>query len=762
MRLSLAESGLNVTLFNGTTFGHLTDLYDSESSFAVANLGKANNLGSTVSWTGDVGGTAGARGDLGVGSYFGKYLTSNEGNIDFDMRGVTTDSVIGNSDHKRFKFRDEYWSARFTGMITPMFAERYEFSVVVDGDSSVLMRLGGVGNEFNQSQPGDVVIDYHASHQITKGEYYFTDTLSREIVLEYVHYTGDAQLTLFWRSPSTPFSVVPATAFSHWRNISEYNTTIHPARLCPHCSTAVGDALNNAVVAVKKSFVVYARDEFGNLLQKGGDVPGMFAVGNHAIDFRGTVTDYGNSTYLVEYYPTRSGVFNMYVTIGCCLANPAVGYPASIQLSRSLLVKGSPFQLTVLPAAVDTSRTVATGTGLVGGMVGDLQVFTIHFRDIHDNPTTIAEENLNDFKVLLEFRDKISMNLLQPTTLDIRILPGNVTVYYNITRAAQYWMHVNISQIKTKKTIQQNNLRNISQTEILPIISSPFSIYLAPTVAAYPNHTVCQGLGLRNVTHNRSATFKVILHDIYRNKLTVGGNKFFMRLIGDVSAETPVCSDSQNGAYRCSYTPRNSGFHHLVIRLLLVDALNSNSRGPGGSGLLASYFSSVDGALVPQEASGHGTGLVANVIRVDPVISFSWSDGLIVPFFQSGDVQQAVRSRSSGQSIRWEGYLVSPRTDLFTLSALAMGINVTIFCDDKVVFDSFANISVPVSMIVDTAYALKVFASIWPCASEETASAVKIALQWSTTIIRKYTIPAYFLYPLAAEVAYSPFPVTVT
>jgi len=67
------------------------------------------------------------------------------------------------------------------------------------------MRIGGVGNEFNQSQPGDVVINYNASHQIKKGKFHFTDVLSREIVLEYVHFTGDAQLTLYWQSPSTPF-----------------------------------------------------------------------------------------------------------------------------------------------------------------------------------------------------------------------------------------------------------------------------------------------------------------------------------------------------------------------------------------------------------------------------------------------------------------------------------------------------------------------------------------------------------------------------
>ena len=205
MRLALAEHGLNFTLFNDTTFGQLFDMNYNPSDFASKNLGEANNLGSTISWTGDVGGLSGARGDLGSGSYFGKYFNSKIEKIEFDSTDRTTDSTFNTGAYNLYKFRGEFWSARVTGMITPQYAEVYTFSVVIDGDSSLTLRIGGRGNEFNQSQPGEVVLHYNASTILQSGEYVFSDTSSREFVLEYAHFTGDAKLALFWMSPSTPF-----------------------------------------------------------------------------------------------------------------------------------------------------------------------------------------------------------------------------------------------------------------------------------------------------------------------------------------------------------------------------------------------------------------------------------------------------------------------------------------------------------------------------------------------------------------------------
>ena len=484
----------------------------------------------------------------------------------------------------------------------------------------------------------------------------------------------------------------------------------------------------------------------------------MFAVGSHGIDFRGVVTDYGNSTYLIEYYPTRAGTFNLYVTIGCCPPDPAVGYPASLAQSRGLLIKGSPFQLVVRSAKLDQTRTVATGGGLVGGMVGAFQTFTIFFRDVYDNPT--ISRPTDAVSITIEFRDQQTNDEIEPDRLIISNSANNATVVYNITRAAHYWMHVSVSILDTTVIVSNNNLQNSTTPVLLPILGSPFSVYMSPTVAADPSHTVCRGVGLRQATVGQTASFQVSLFDNYRNALLVGGNKFFIRLVGDSSfanptslAEAPHCADIQKGSYLCSYTPLFAGPHQLVVRLLLLDVSNSNSRGPGGSGLLGSYYSSVDGSLRAASAP------LANVVRVDPAVSFLWPSGFIIPSSASANSSQVLPLERSGQSVRWEGYLVSPRTDTFNLSAITVGINVTIFCDEVLVFDSFQGKSSLVNMVLNGAYHLLVLASVQ--ASSVSPSPVSIDLRWSTKIIPSYTIPAFFLYPFAADVAYSPFPVIV-
>ena len=522
----------------------------------------------------------------------------------------------------------------------------------------------------------------------------------------------------------------------------------------------MGDALSHAVVAVKKSFVVYGRDSFGNLLQQGGDAPTMFAVGTHGIAFRGVVTDYGNSTYLIEYYATRSGQFNIYVTIGCCPPDPAVGYPASISQAKALMIQGAPFQLTVEPAKVDQSRTVATGDGLVGGMVGEAHTYVIYFRDLYDNPTSIVPSE--QVEVIVTFWDQDTADQIAPSLLTISMLPNNATIVYNITRAAHYWMNVSISFMETSLIVSNNNLKNVSTSVVLPIIGSPFSLFMSPTVAVNPNHTVCLGVGLRQASAGQGASFQVNLFDNYRNALLVGGNKFYVRLVGDSSfanpatmAEASPCSDlNTGGSYLCRYTPLYPGHHQLVVRLLLLDAANSNQRGPGGSGLLGSYYTSVDGCLA-------GTSSLANIVRVDSKVSFQWPSGFVVPSKPTANTLQTLPLEGSGQSVRWEGYLLSPRTDAFNLSAVVVGLNVTIYCDDQLVFDSFQGISTLVNMVADASYALLVVASAAPSASASGPAARSVNLQWSTPIIRPYTIPTFFLYPYAADVAFSPFTVTV-
>ena len=545
MRFSVAQAGLNASYFNNTGFGYLTDRRFFSQQWAETLGGVAQNLGTTISWTGDVGGSHGfgsanKSGDLGAGSYYGFFRSRVETTVNLNLtfgNGLTGLSVSDRSLRetrsafpRADKFREEYWSVRYTGMITPSVAETFLFTVLCDASSDVRLYIGGVGTALNGSAPGSLVINMTSTHAANTGSYNFTDSNSRELVLEYAHYMGEAFLQLQWQSPSTPLAVVPASAFTHWRNMSHFNTTIHPAPLSPRTSTAVGAALTTATVAQHASFVVYARDRFGNLMQKGGDVPSAVAFGRDGALFRGAVTDYGNSTYLVEYVPTVAGEYLLYVTVGCCPPHPNVGQASEISMSADLMIQGSPFLLTVMPAEVEVTRTVAAGPGALGGVAGQQQGMFLLYRDVFNNPTTLGITSVSmsagtifstalsgttisstaDVRsttvgyagaalafdrlgrpiaalpaVKLVFVDVITGNYILPTyfsgDLGVTAAAVNATVAYTMTRAGLYSMHVMLAASVLVSKLARNNADAYDHPSLAPSASPTLQPLKPPT-----------------------------------------------------------------------------------------------------------------------------------------------------------------------------------------------------------------------------------------------------------------------------------------
>ena len=319
MRIAVAQPGLNATYFNTTDLGTLVDMDFNHPQFEATLGGRAVNRWTTVSWTGDI----------SARSYLHRYASRAENKIDFDFRPSVAQKFarygrkqyhLKDTDRSELaivmnvtdylatfdeydpasvrglydgqlppKFREHYWSAVWTGFITAPVMEEFEFFLHLDSYSSAVLFIGGVGMAINGSHMGEVVLNVSTTNKAS-GIFDFTDVEPREFRLTYVHEAGPSHMKLMWRSPSTPLQVVPESAFSHWRNASHFNTTIHPAALSPIHSTAVGEALTAAVAGIRMSFVVYARDEFRNLLEKGGDVPTMVAVGPDGVAFRGEVT----------------------------------------------------------------------------------------------------------------------------------------------------------------------------------------------------------------------------------------------------------------------------------------------------------------------------------------------------------------------------------------------------------------------------------------------------------------------------------------
>ena len=255
LRISVEEPGVNATYFNGTDLGHLSNFDFNKDALNAELMGDPINLGNTISWTGDISGPQGLNGQRKFGSYFDKFKSRVENDINFNWSVPASSPVKWNYEsytpfsnfdtvtslgYNQSKFRQEYWSVRYTGRIFPSYAEEYIFSMILDSDSEVNLYLGGRGFAINSSDDDSRKLVFKANSSANvKGVYHFSDTSPRDFTLEYVHRSGPSYATLYWQSPSTPYQVVPKEAFTHWRNATHRNLTIHPNALSPHHSTVI-------------------------------------------------------------------------------------------------------------------------------------------------------------------------------------------------------------------------------------------------------------------------------------------------------------------------------------------------------------------------------------------------------------------------------------------------------------------------------------------------------------------------------------------
>ena len=125
-------------------------------------------------------------------------------------------------------------------------------------------------------------------------------------------------------------------------------------------------ALPPAAAGRKASFLLLARDYFGNVRHEGGDNICAGLRGPERCDCE--VVDRGNGLYQIFYEPTSHGEYMLAVTL------------------RTEPVLGSPFTLRCLPAGTHGPACVASGAALNLGDCGERHSFMVEARDSHGNP----------------------------------------------------------------------------------------------------------------------------------------------------------------------------------------------------------------------------------------------------------------------------------------------------------------------------------------------------------------------------------------
>jgi mannan endo-1,4-beta-mannosidase len=138
------------------------------------------------------GGCPGLRGEYFDNDDFtGSKFVRQDARIDFVWEDTPPDPSMG---------RDTF-SIRWVGKIRPRFSENYTFSV--EANDNVRLWIAGrqLLNVFENSglRTTDATIDLRADQ-------------AEDIVIEYRERTGDAQITMSWRSSSQNREVVPANA----------------------------------------------------------------------------------------------------------------------------------------------------------------------------------------------------------------------------------------------------------------------------------------------------------------------------------------------------------------------------------------------------------------------------------------------------------------------------------------------------------------------------------------------------------------------
>ena len=178
--------------------------------------------------------------------------------------------------------------------------------------------------------------------------------------------------------------------------------------------------------------------------------------------------------------------------------------------------------------------------------------------------------------------------------------------------------------------------------------------------------------------------------------------------------------------------------------------LNYSTIQPGGLGLHAAYYVGGSGFEVLP-------GVTTHVVEtIDPKLSFSWPTGYVVPTTDPSEVAM----RKAVQFVRWDGYVLSPRSDLFTFFIEADRIKTAMYIDKTLVWDSELNYQAPITLQVGSTYEVALEARINPLVAE--AGALDMKVLWETPRAKKSILSGFFLYDSAEDVVFSPFPVSVT
>lgn len=231
-------------------------------------------------------------------------------------------------------------------------------------------------------------------------------------------------------------------------------------------------------------------------------------------------------------------------------------------------IKGSPFEVEVVPAAANTYSTLASGQGIVSSVAGSTAEFLIHSRDEFGNDRKLfgATDNFQATATLIttapDYQDSEGQGLREvPGTIVFDTERGLHRVSYIADVAGEYELTVGL---------------RTGRLEFADIVGSPFRVEVPPAPTSAP---VCdlwgQGVihGVAGVPHR----FQITARDFKHNLRRQGGDTIEVRAYHDTMPASYVGSveDLYNGTYKGLYIPLVAGNYTVAITLNGLDVAES-------------------------------------------------------------------------------------------------------------------------------------------------------------------------------------------
>ena len=123
-----------------------------------------------------------------------------------------------------------------------------------------------------------------------------------------------------------------------------------------------------------------------------------------------------------------------------------IGVSAEIQsmYTSGILLTGSPLLLTVQPGILVLGLSDSKGPGLAGGIAGEINIFSVFYRDLYSNQ--VFTDLNNGVGCTLKLIDRVTgfSVIFNSTNLSVS---DRIIVEYNVTRAGTYDLHVFLHSI---------------------------------------------------------------------------------------------------------------------------------------------------------------------------------------------------------------------------------------------------------------------------------------------------------------------------